>query len=169
MFGIKREKRALLTEVAGIGFRNPLGIAMSPEKVRDIVPGCFKAGFLSLTPPSNQVLEWISILKEIRHKTVLAVNLNPPFFLPGLRFCRHHNPGSRSRKRHRLPQFLRYQRAAGRGSEYPSLLREIYPRIPAPFAGIHPGRTASDAFQRPSFRNGRHSRGHPLAPENHPR
>ena len=75
MFGFKRENKPLVTDVAGISFRNPLGITLSPEKTRDIAPGFFKAGFLSLTPPSNQVLEWISILREIRRKTVLAVNL----------------------------------------------------------------------------------------------
>ena len=49
---------------------------MVPERIRDVASGCFKAGFLSLTPPSNQVLDWITLLQEIRRRAVLAVNLN---------------------------------------------------------------------------------------------
>lgn len=54
------------TEFSGVTLENPLG---AYELTRPV------PGFLTLTPPQDQILEWISKLQSKRKETVLAVNL----------------------------------------------------------------------------------------------
>lgn len=74
LFG-SRNKKALDTCVAGISFKNPAGLRQSPtvRQLRDC--HTFGAGFVTLTPPSEDVLNWVLGLQEYRKKTVLAVNV----------------------------------------------------------------------------------------------
>lgn len=71
-----KDKDALIREVCGIRFKNPAGVAypqgspLTPAKKRIL------AGFITLNPPKDDVLEWISGLQAFREKTVLGVNLS---------------------------------------------------------------------------------------------
>ena len=62
--------------MAGIDFKNPAGLRQSPtiRQLRDC--RTFGAGFVTLTPPSEDVLNWVLALQEYRKKTVLAVNIS---------------------------------------------------------------------------------------------
>lgn len=62
--------------MAGIDFKNPAGLRQSPtiRQLRDC--RTFGAGFVTLTPPSEDVLNWVLTLQEYRKKTVLAVNIS---------------------------------------------------------------------------------------------
>jgi len=75
LFGSNKRK-ALDTSVIGLEFRNPLGIRQSPtiRQLRDC--RTFGAGFVTLTPPNDDVLNWILGLQEYRKKTILAVNVS---------------------------------------------------------------------------------------------
>ena len=75
LFG-SHKKKALDTNVAGIDFKNPLGVRQSPtiRQLRDC--RTYGAGFITLTPPDNNVLNWVLDLQEYRKKTILAVNVS---------------------------------------------------------------------------------------------
>jgi len=64
----KKDKNALLREVAGLKFVNPLGISYPYLRL--------KAGFMALTPDSDNILEWIASVSEYSKDTVLGVNLH---------------------------------------------------------------------------------------------
>ena len=74
LFGSHKNK-ALDTSVAGLDFKNPVGLRQSPNirQLRDCKT--FGAGFVTLTPPKEDVLNWILGLQEYRRKTVLAINV----------------------------------------------------------------------------------------------
>lgn len=74
LFG-SRNKKALDTNVAGISFKNPAGLKQSPtiRQLREC--RTFGAGFVTLTPPSEDVLNWVLALQDYRKKTVLAINV----------------------------------------------------------------------------------------------
>ena len=75
LFG-SHKKKALDTNVAGIDFKNPLGVRQSPtiRQLRDC--RTYGAGFITLTPPDDNVLNWVLNLQEYRKKTILAVNVS---------------------------------------------------------------------------------------------
>ena len=74
LFG-KRHSLALNKEVTGLRLRNPAGIQFSPDNPPSMGKKRILAGFITLNPPQNNVLQWITNLQEFRKKTVLAVNL----------------------------------------------------------------------------------------------
>ena len=71
-----KDRDVLLREVCGIQFRNPVGVSfpegspLPPTKKRIL------AGFITLNPPKDNVLKWITELQTFREKTVLGVNLS---------------------------------------------------------------------------------------------
>lgn len=69
------KKAILVKEVCGIEFRNPLGISVSASTDKRIRQSCKSAGFICITPPSHNILNWIVGLQEYRKLTVLSVNL----------------------------------------------------------------------------------------------
>lgn len=75
LFG-SRNKKALDTNVAGISFKNPAGLRQNPSlrQMRDC--RTYGAGFITLTPPSEDVLNWVLALQEYRKKTILAINVS---------------------------------------------------------------------------------------------
>jgi len=75
LFGNRRSRPALKTEVAGIVFDNPVGVSFSGGRLRESFAACMGAGFITLEPPREGILEWIGKLQELHRKTVLAVNL----------------------------------------------------------------------------------------------
>lgn len=62
---------------AGIRLKNPVGFRPLPG-ANDFseAKSISKAGFLTLTPPKDHVLDWIVGLQEYRKKTVLAINVS---------------------------------------------------------------------------------------------
>ena len=70
------KKKALDTTFAGLSFKNPAGIRQSPSlrQLKDCKT--YGAGFVTLSPPSEEVLSWILGLQEYRNKTILAVNVS---------------------------------------------------------------------------------------------
>ena len=75
LFG-SHKRKALDTSVAGLAFKNPLGLRQSPNIRQLRECRTFGAGFVTLTPPDDNVLNWILGLQEYRRKTVLAVNVS---------------------------------------------------------------------------------------------
>lgn len=75
LFG-SHKKKPLDTDVAGLSFKNPIGILQSPtiRQLRD--SKTYGAGFVTLSPPSENVLDWILSLQEYRKKAILAVNIS---------------------------------------------------------------------------------------------
>lgn len=69
------KKKALDTTFAGLTFKNPAGVRQSPtlRQLKDC--RTYGAGFVTLSPPSENVLDWILGLQEYRKKTILAVNV----------------------------------------------------------------------------------------------
>ena len=74
LFG-SHKKKVLDTSVAGLSLKNPVGVRQNPNirQLRD----CRTSGaeFVTLSPPDNDVLNWILGLQEYRKKTILAVNV----------------------------------------------------------------------------------------------
>lgn len=64
----KKDKASLVREVAGLKFTNPLGIDYPCQRL--------DAGFIALTPDSNNMLDWIAKMEEYGKNTVLGVNLH---------------------------------------------------------------------------------------------
>lgn len=75
MFFAPKNKNLLQTELTGIKFANPVGLRSNLNLGRKCVRRRFKAGFIILDPPKDQILEWISNLQDYRKTTVLAINL----------------------------------------------------------------------------------------------
>lgn len=71
-----RNKKSLALELLGLHFSNPVGIFRPADSPKKCPRRFLKAGFLTLEPPQNGILEWISQLQAIREKTLLAVNLS---------------------------------------------------------------------------------------------
>jgi hypothetical protein len=62
-------------EFSGVTFENPLGAfenVTSSKSYRILHPA---PGFLTLTPPKDETLSWVTQLQSLRRETVLAVNL----------------------------------------------------------------------------------------------
>lgn len=74
-FFFKKKQNSLAVEMLGLHFANPVGLMLPPDTPIKCPRMLQKAGFTCLTPPKDNVLEWVSNLQEIRKKTVLAVNL----------------------------------------------------------------------------------------------
>lgn len=68
----------LQKEVAGLVFRNPVGIPYTIKNSRfSLFFPAPKAGFLTITPPKEQVLSWIRSLDSKKlGENLLAVNIN---------------------------------------------------------------------------------------------
>ena len=75
LFG-SHKKKALDTNVAGLAFKNPLGIRQSPSIRQLRECRTFGAGFVTLSPPSDNVLNWILGLQDYRKKSILAINVS---------------------------------------------------------------------------------------------
>ena len=75
LFG-SHKKKALDTDVVGLSFKYPVGVRQSPSVRQPRDCRTSGAGFVTLTPPENDVLNWILGLQEYRRKTVLAVNVS---------------------------------------------------------------------------------------------
>lgn len=77
MFRLFRKDSGLLVrEVAGISFRNPLGVFYSEAGRHFASAKRTNAAFITLSPPSGGILKWIGQLQDYRSKCVLAVNLS---------------------------------------------------------------------------------------------
>ena len=76
MFLFGHKKKALDVSLLGLNLKNPAGLRQFPNfrQLRDC--RTYGAGFVTLTPPSENVLNWILGLQEYRKKTVLAVNVS---------------------------------------------------------------------------------------------
>ena len=68
MFFKRKYDKLPKIEFSGITLENPLGCV--DNRITPPVPG-----FLTLTPPKDGILDWISQLQTLRKETVLAVNL----------------------------------------------------------------------------------------------
>ena len=75
LFG-SHKKKDLDTSVAGLSFKNPVGVRQSPSIRQLRECRTFGAGFVTLSPPDENVLNWILGLQEYRKKTILAVNVS---------------------------------------------------------------------------------------------
>lgn len=75
LFG-SHKKKVLDTSVAGLDFKNPVGVQQSPSIRQLRECRTFGAGFVTLSPPDDNVLNWILGLQEYRKKTILAVNVS---------------------------------------------------------------------------------------------
>ena len=73
----RNSSKNLETEVAGLVFKNPLGIPYVLKKRSFLCPNCApNAGFVLLTPPSDNVVGWIKGLKShSREDSLLALDL----------------------------------------------------------------------------------------------
>lgn len=70
-----RKRNLLAVEHMGLKFANPVGMNLMADTALKRPCTRLKGGFITLTPPKDNTLEWISSLQEIRKKTRLAVNL----------------------------------------------------------------------------------------------
>ena len=75
LFG-SHKKKALDTCLVGLSFKNPAGIRQSPSILQFRECRTFRAGFVTLSPPADNVLNWILGLQEYRKKSILAVNVS---------------------------------------------------------------------------------------------
>lgn len=71
-----KDREALVKEVCGIRFSNPAGVAFPAGTPLPPANNRILAGFITLNPPKEDVLKWISGLQAFREKTVLGVNLS---------------------------------------------------------------------------------------------
>jgi dihydroorotate dehydrogenase len=74
-FFVKKKQNLLAVEMLGLHFANPVGLMLPSDAPIKCPRRLQEAGFTCLTPPKDNVLEWVRNLQEIRKKTVLAVNL----------------------------------------------------------------------------------------------
>ena len=75
LFFKKKLEKVPKIEFSGVTLENPLGVyegVSGSKSYRILYPA---PGFLTLTPPREGILEWISQLQSLRKETVLAVNL----------------------------------------------------------------------------------------------
>ena len=75
-FWKRKPARTLETKISGLTFRNPVGLLVSTPGA--LPPKAVKAGFITLTPPLEEVLPWITSLQENRppEGSVLLVNIS---------------------------------------------------------------------------------------------
>lgn len=71
-----RNKKMPDIELVGLKFSNPVGVIETFDLSKKWYRIRCKAGFRVLTPPKDNVLEWITNLQDFRKDTLLAVNLN---------------------------------------------------------------------------------------------
>ena len=72
----KSKRRSLETEMAGLLFKNPVGVPYVIEKQRfGLLRQASSAGFLMLNAPQDHVLPWIKELQEIRSRQMLLINV----------------------------------------------------------------------------------------------
>lgn len=76
LFFSRRSKKSLAVEVAGLQFANPVGFASPDDSLKKCLRAYSKAGFITLTPPREGILEWIRNLQDFRENTLLAVNID---------------------------------------------------------------------------------------------
>ncbi len=76
----RKRQNVLGKEVTGLQFRNPAGIFYPDGSLPIMGKNRILAGFITLNPPKENVLEWIMALQEYREKTVLAVNISTDIF-----------------------------------------------------------------------------------------
>ena len=76
LFSKKKPRLNLSREVSLLSFRLPAGLRAVAEN--PILPSKrrFMPGFLTLTPPKDQVLAWSTTLAPYREKCILAINLS---------------------------------------------------------------------------------------------
>ena len=78
MFG--KRKIPLQTEVSGLAFRNPVGLPCTPQKRRwRLFRNALHTGFLTLTPPKENVLSWVKSLQKDPEGGLVAVNVTTDF------------------------------------------------------------------------------------------
>ena len=75
LFGFHK-KQVLDTSFCGIHLQNPVGVRLLPEARPLQAIKRTNAGFITLAPPKDHVLDWITGLQEYRDKTVLALNVS---------------------------------------------------------------------------------------------
>ena len=71
----KPHTQALQTEAFGLTFANPLGVVLPGAKIPRSSRFRENPGFLTLTPPQNQVLSWTRSLQKVDRNLILAVDL----------------------------------------------------------------------------------------------
>ena len=78
MLLFKPHFRGLEKEVSGLRFSNPVGLFRKGESARIRALAGLGVGFLTLTPDSDHIMDWIQHLAQQRHgqDVLLAVNLN---------------------------------------------------------------------------------------------
>ena len=76
MFFAGRNKKIPAVELVGLKFPNPVGMFETFDLSKKWYRRRCKAGFVVLTPPKSNVLEWITNLQDFRKNTLMAVNLN---------------------------------------------------------------------------------------------
>ena len=70
-----RKKKSLALEVAGLNFANPVGLIQGAEGLKKCPLWAPKAGFIVATPPTENLIDWITKLQEFTRQGVIAVNL----------------------------------------------------------------------------------------------
>lgn len=78
MFLFKPHFKGLEKEVSGLCFSNPVGLLRKGESTRIRALEGLGVGFLTLSPDSDHIMEWIQRLAQQHHgqDVLLAVNLN---------------------------------------------------------------------------------------------
>ena len=76
LFCKKKPRQSLSKEVSLLHFRLPVGFRAGSENPVFPSKKRFAPGFLTLTPPADQVLAWSTTLSPYRDKCILAVNLS---------------------------------------------------------------------------------------------
>ena len=76
LFFKKKLDKVPKIEFSGVTLGNPLGAYEGVNSSKSYRIPHPAPGFLTLSPPKDGILEWISGLQSLRKETVLAVNLN---------------------------------------------------------------------------------------------
>lgn len=71
----KPHMQVLQTEVFGLSFANPLGAVLPGAQIPRSSRFHDHPGFLTLSPPQNQVLSWTRSLQKVNRDLVLAIDL----------------------------------------------------------------------------------------------
>lgn len=75
LFFRKKLDKVPKIEFSGVLLENPIGVYEGVNSSKSYRISRPAPGFLTLTPPKEDTLEWISHLQSLRKETVLAVNL----------------------------------------------------------------------------------------------
>lgn len=70
-----RKRNLPVIEHIGLKFANPVGVNLAGEAAQKRHCTRMKTGFLTLTPPKENILEWIGSLQKYRESSLLAFNL----------------------------------------------------------------------------------------------